>query len=83
VKVTSSGGRLIVTGERRPSRAQGATFHCLERPSGRFSRAISFEGPVDLSRAEAVMAQGVLTVPLPRLPARRGREVEIEVRRSA
>jgi len=82
VKVVSHGGRLIVTGERRQPRVAQATFHCLERPSGRFSRAISFDGPVDLARAEAVLEKGVLTVSLPRLPERRGREVAIEVRRA-
>lgn len=81
LSVVSRGGRLIVTGQRRQARVPRATFHCLERPSGRFSRTVSFEGPVDLGRAEAVLARGVLTVTIPRLPERRGREVTIEVRR--
>lgn len=82
VRVASRGGRLIVSGERRQPRVPRATFHCLERPSGRFSRIVSFEGPVDLAGAEAILERGVLTVTLPRLPERRGREVEFEVRRA-
>jgi HSP20 family protein len=82
VRVVSSSGHLIVSGERRQPRVGRATFHCLERPSGRFSRSVSFDGPVDLGRAEAVLARGVLTVTIPRLPERRGREVEIRVRRA-
>lgn len=83
LEVVARGGRLVVSGERRQTRAARTSFHCLERPSGRFSRTVSFEGPVDLGRAEAVLERGVLTVTLPRLPERRGREVAIEVRRSA
>ena len=83
LELESRGGRLTVTGERRQPRVPGATFHCLERPSGRFTRTVSFEGPVDLARADAVLERGVLTVTLPRLPERRGRVVSIAVRRSA
>lgn len=58
VHVVARGGRLIVSGERRQPRVSRATFHCLERPSGRFSRAVSFEGPVDLAKGEAVLDRG-------------------------
>jgi HSP20 family protein len=73
---------LVISGDRRAPRvAPGASFHCLERPHGRFERTIPLELPVDVASARASLQGGVLTVSLPRLRERRGRETVIEVER--
>ena len=73
---------LVLAGERRARRpGPGTTFLCLERPHGRFERAIPLEGPVDVARARATVAGGLLTVTLPRLHERRGRETVIPIER--
>jgi HSP20 family protein len=73
---------LVLAGERRARRTgPGATFLCLERPHGRFERAIPLEVPVDVAHAEATLAGGLLTVILPRLRERRGRETVIPIER--
>ena len=73
---------LVLSGERRARRiGPGATFHCLERPHGRFERAIPLDVAVDVARAQASLAGGVLTVVLPRLRERRGRETVIPIER--
>ena len=73
---------LVLAGERRARRpGPGTTFLCLERPHGRFERAIPLEGPVDVARARATVAAGLLTVTLPRLHERRGREAVIPIER--
>jgi HSP20 family protein len=73
---------LVLAGERRARRpGPGTTFLCLERPHGRFERAIPLEGPVDVARARATVAGGLLTVTLPRLNERRGRETAIPIER--
>ena len=73
---------LVLAGERRARRpGPGATFLCLERPHGRFERAIPLDGPVDVARARATLAGGLLTVTLPRLHERRGRETVIPIER--
>jgi HSP20 family protein len=73
---------LLLAGERRARRTgPGATFHCLERPHGRFERTIPLDAAVDVARARASLAGGLLTVVLPRLRERRGRETVIPIER--
>lgn len=73
---------LVLTGERRARRTgPGATFLCLERPHGRFERAIPLEMPVDVAHAKATLSGGLLIVTLPRLRERRGRETVIPIER--
>jgi HSP20 family protein len=80
IRVTYREGELTVAGERRERRPQGVTsFLCMERPHGRFSRTIALDAPLDVRQAEARLAGGVLTVLMPRLKDRRGRESVIEV----
>jgi len=83
LRVVVKDRRLVITGERRERRppAGQASFLCMERPQGRFTRALGLDVPVDVQDAEARVAAGVLTVTLPRLKDRRGRETVIPVER--
>lgn len=82
LKVAFRDRALVVSGDRRAPRVgQGARFHCLERPHGKFERSIPLDEPVDVAGASASLAGGVLTVVLPRLRERRGRETVIKVER--
>lgn len=82
LKVAFRDRNLVLSGERRAPRVgAGASFHCLERPHGRFERTIPLDVPVDVANSRATLAGGVLTVTLPRLRERRGRETVIEVER--
>jgi HSP20 family protein len=51
----------------------------MERPQGKFERTIGLDSPVDVKQARATLKAGILTLTLPRLRDRRGREVEIPV----
>ena len=83
LQVTWSGGRLKVSGERRERRPSGAVqFLCMERPHGRFTRTVALDMPVDGRRAQAHLSGGLLTIVLPRLDDRRGRETVIPVERA-
>jgi HSP20 family protein len=80
--VSWSDGRLKVTGDRRERRPAGAVaFLCMERPHGRFTRTVALDVPVDVRRAQARVSGGLLTIVLPRLDDRRGRETVIPVER--
>ena len=80
LRVSYREGELTISGERRDRRPQGVTgFLCMERPHGRFTRSIAIEASLDVRQAEARLAGGVLTVVLPRVKDRRGRETVIEV----
>jgi HSP20 family protein len=82
LKVAFRDRSLVLSGDRRAPRVgAGASFHCLERPHGRFERTIPLDVPVDVANSKATLAGGVLTVTLPRLRERRGRETVIEVER--
>jgi HSP20 family protein len=71
---------LFLSGERRSQRpGDGASFLCVERPSGRFERVLPLDIPVDVARARARLADGLLTLTLPRLRERRGRETLIPI----
>jgi HSP20 family protein len=80
LRVACRGGRLVISGERKDARPSGAAgFLCMERPQGRFTRAIDLDLAVDLAGAEAKLRDGLLVISIPRLKDRRGRETVIPV----
>jgi HSP20 family protein len=82
LKVTFRDRHLVIGGERRERRPTGAaSFLCMERPQGRFTRLVGLDVPVDVRSAEAHLAGGLLTVTVPRLKDRRGRVTVITVQR--
>jgi HSP20 family protein len=73
---------LVVRGERRARRAgPGTSFLCLERPHGRFERTIPLDLALDVAHARATLKGGLLTVTVPRLRERRGRETVVPIER--
>lgn len=83
LRVVCRDHQLVISGERRERRPAGgvAAFLCMERPHGRFARTIPLDLAVDLQQAEARLGGGILTITIPRLKDRRGRETTIPVER--
>jgi HSP20 family molecular chaperone IbpA len=83
LRVSFRDRHLTVTGERRERRpaAAAASFHCMERPQGRFTRTVLIDIAVNIREAEATLAGGVLTIAIPRVKDQRGREIVIPVKR--
>lgn len=82
LKVAFRGHSLVVTGKRKtPRPGVGVSFQCLERPDGRFQRVLPLEMPIDVAGARAKLERGLLSVTLPRLRERRGRETVIPIDR--
>ena len=81
LRVTYKNHRLLISGERRERRppAGQPVFLCMERPQGRFVRSIPLDQAVDIPRAQAQLKEGVLTIVVPRLKDRRGRETIIPI----
>jgi HSP20 family protein len=80
LRVSYREGELTISGERRDRRPNGVTgFLCMERPHGRFTRTLALDVSLDVRQAEARLAGGVLTVVMPRVKDRRGRETVIDV----
>jgi HSP20 family protein len=66
VTVSFEDGVLTIRGERKLEVAEGDAFHRRERAYGAFYRAFSLPPLVDGSQTVAVMAEGVLTLRLPK-----------------
>jgi len=83
LRVTFRDRHLVLSGERRERRpaAGAASFLCMERPQGRFTRVVVVDVPVDVREAEARLSGGLLTVTIPRLKDRRGRVTVVTVQR--
>jgi HSP20 family protein len=65
VSVSICCSTLVVEGVPRDQSASGVNYICLERTSGRFSRAIEIPPGADLKRGRACYRRGLLTVAFP------------------
>lgn len=80
LRVVFRAGVLLIAGEKAPPAATPEqTFHLVEREFGRFARAVRLNGAFDVGRAEASIADGELTVVLPKLADRRNQAHRIPV----
>ena len=80
VQVWVRGDRIEVTGEKPPDFPKGETsFLCLERSFGKFCRMFEVAGPVNLGKISARHKDGVLTITIPKMAERRGKERRIPV----
>ncbi len=65
VDIAFANGTLTVSGQ-RPDPAPCERYQQFERAQGRFSRAFRFAVPVDADRIAADLADGILTVTVPK-----------------
>jgi HSP20 family protein len=73
LRVLYRAGVLLVAGEKAPPQTLGEqTFHLVEREFGRFARAVRLTGAFDLEHSRATLANGELTIVLPKIADRRG-----------
>jgi len=81
VKVGLNGNKLRVWGDKKKrAMRQRVTSHlCSERTYGHFERVVPLRPPVDVNRATAELANGMLVVRLPKLKDRRGLETTIPI----
>jgi len=80
LEVYVTGDQLTVSGTREDRLpAEGVTLHRRERDTGRFSRAITLPGPVQSEATEARLADGVLTVRVPKTEEAKPKRVQVQV----
>jgi HSP20 family protein len=71
--------QLTLAGERKISAAaQGARYHRREREAGRFSRAIALSGDLDPDNARAKLADGVLTITVPKAEKAKPKKISVQ-----
>ncbi len=80
LEVYVTGDQLTVSGTRTNTiPEEGVTLHRHERDTGRFSRAVTLPGPLDSARTEATLAEGVLTVRIPKTEEAKPKRVEVHL----
>ena len=69
---------LTVSGERKiSSESADAKYHRRERDAGKFSRAVAMPGDIDAERVEASLANGILTIEVPKAAKAQPRKIAI------
>ena len=80
LRVAFRGNVLIVVGEKPAPKTTGAqAYHLVEREFGRFVRAIRLTGAFDVGSSRARVANGALSIVLPKMADRRGRTRAIPI----
>jgi len=57
---------VTISGQLSADREEGANYLLAERPSGKFHRVISLPTPLDSSKVEAELENGILTLQIPK-----------------
>lgn len=72
--------RLTIRGHRSDRAAAGDVlhFHQVERGHGSFVRTFEFADTIDVEHVTADLADGVLTVTLPKVPAAPARKIHVQ-----
>jgi HSP20 family protein len=81
IRISFQDGILRLRGVKRQARTSHRLlcFYCLERRYGKFDRLIPIDWVVEAGKARACLANGMLTILLPKLSERRGAEINIPV----
>jgi len=77
LELAVAGGELSIRVDRPEVVEQGATYHRRERPVGTFARVIRLPSDIDGEKVDAKLADGVLTVLLPKSQAAQPRKIQV------
>ena len=85
VHVGLTNTQLRIHGEkkRRVARTRIVSHLCSERSYGKFSRVVPLRWTVNIRKATAELANGILLIRIPKIEDRRGEEVKLAVTESA
>jgi HSP20 family protein len=78
IDVSVAGDELTIKAESPDVLEEGVTYHRRERPTGSFTRVLSLPCAVDANRVEADLAEGVLTIKLPKAEAAKPRKINVD-----
>jgi HSP20 family protein len=79
VNLAAEESRLTIQGKReaRPAAGDSVHYHQVERGHGTFRRVFEFAEKIDGDRITADLADGVLTVTIPKAPPAPPRKIEV------
>ncbi|MFO7840029.1 MAG: Hsp20/alpha crystallin family protein [Desulfosalsimonadaceae bacterium] len=79
LNIEATADSISISGERKlPEENENARFHRRERNAGRFSRAVTLPSQVDSDKISANMANGLLTITVPKAESAKPRQIEIK-----
>jgi len=80
IEIAVEDSRLIIRGHRRDKTAAGGSeihFHQMERGHGPFARSFEFASKIDAAAVTADLADGILTITLPKAAPPPLRKIEV------
>lgn len=78
IELSMADSRLTIRGERSGHGGDEVHYHQVERGHGAFSRTFEFNDKIDAEGVKADLANGVLTITLPRLPPAPRRTIDVQ-----
>ena len=79
IDIQVNGNQLVVTGERKEEQEEKAeTFHRMERRVGKFSRVVTLPCAVQEDKVDAIYADGVLSIKLPKAAEARTKRISVK-----
>lgn len=77
IELAMADSQLTIRGQRVERSTEDVHYHQVERGHGAFSRTFAFNDKVDVDAVKADLADGVLTVTLPKVPPAPRRTIEV------
>jgi HSP20 family protein len=77
IELAMADSRLTIRGQRVAKSGDDIHYHQVERGHGAFSRTFEFNDKIDVEAVTADLANGVLTVTLPKVPPAPRRKIDV------
>jgi HSP20 family protein len=77
IELAMADSQLTIRGTRVERAAETVHYHQVERGHGAFSRTFEFGDKIDVDKVSADLANGVLTVTLPKIPPAPRRKIDV------
>lgn len=79
ISIEFENGLLTIKGERKLDKAEGMTWHRVERVYGNFSRSFTLPRTVDPERISATYREGILEIDVPKKEEAKPKHIRIAV----
>ena len=79
IDISATGRNLTISGERTiASEGENVKYHRREREDGKFSRVIVLPNDIEVGKIEAVYADGILDITIPKAEAAKPKKIAIQ-----
>jgi HSP20 family protein len=79
IQIEFENGLLTLKGERKLDKAEGQTWHRVERTYGNFSRSFTLPRTVDAERISAAYREGILEIEVPKREEAKPKQIRVTV----